>query len=98
MNLQNIMAQAQRMNREITQKQEEIYAMKFVGKSEWITITMTGKKEVVKTEITYDGDLNADKEMLADMLTIAINDAHRQIDNEIEKKLGVYSKQLGGLM
>ena len=52
----------------------------------------------MKIEIKYDGDINGEKEMLADMITIAINDAHKQIDKEIEQKLGVYSKQLGGLM
>lgn len=92
------MAQAQKMQKEITKKQEEIYAMTFVGKSEWVDVSMNGKKMVMKIEIKYDGDINGEKEMLADMITIAINDAHKQIDKEIEQKLGVYSKQLGGLM
>ena len=98
MNIQNIMAQAQKMQKEITKKQEEIYAMTFVGKSEWVDVSMNGKKMVMKIEIKYDGDINGEKEMLADMITIAINDAHKQIDKEIEQKLGVYSKQHGGLM
>lgn len=98
MNIQNIMAQAQKMQKEITKKQEEIYAMTFVGKSEWVDVSMNGKKMVMKIEIKYDGDINGEKEMLADMITIAINDAHKQIDKEIEQKLGVYSKQLGGLI
>ena len=72
--------------------------MTFVGKSEWVDVSMNGKKMVMKIEIKYDGDINGEKEMLADMITIAINDAHKQIDKEIEQKLGVYSKQLGGLM
>lgn len=92
------MAQAQKMQKEITKKQEEIYAMTFVGKSEWVDVSMNGKKMVMKIEIKYDGDINGEKEMLADMISIAINDAHKQIDKEIEQKLGVYSKQLGGLM
>ncbi len=97
MNVQNLMAQAQRMQKEITKKQEEIYNSTFEGKSEWVTITMTGKKTIVKVEITYTGDLNEDKDMLSDMFVIAMNDAINQIDKEIEKKLGAYSKQLGGL-
>lgn len=98
MNIQNIMAQAQKMQKEITKKQEEIYKTTFIGESEWVRITMTGKKEVVKVEITYAGDLNEDKSMLADMMQIAMNDAIRKIEKEIEKQLGAYSKQLGGLM
>ena len=68
------MAQAQKMQKEITKKQEEIYAMTFVGKSEWVDVSMNGKKMVMKIEIKYDGDINGEKEMLADMITIAINE------------------------
>lgn len=98
MNMQNLMAQAQKMQREITKKQEEIMKMSFIGESEWVKVSMTGNREIEKIEITYVGDLNEDKEMLADMITIAINDANKKIAKEIENKLGMYSKQLGGLM
>ena len=98
MNMQNLMAQAQRMQKEITQKQEEIYKMSFVGKSEWVNITINGKKEVEKVDIIYSGNIDDDREMLADMITIALNDAQKQVEKEIEAKLGMYSKQLGGLM
>ncbi len=98
MNMQNLMAQAQRMQKEITKKQEEIYKMTFVGESEWVKITMTGNKKITRVDITYTGDLNEDKDMLADMITIAMNDCLKKIDKEIENKLGAYSKQLGGLM
>ncbi len=98
MNVQNIMAQAQKMQREITKKQEEIYKSTFVGESEWVKVTMNGRKQIIKIEITYTGDLNEEKEMLADMITIAINNGIQAIDKEIENKLGPYSKQLGGLL
>ena len=98
MNVQNIMAQAQKMQREITKKQEEIYTSTFVGESEWVKVTMNGRKQIIKIEITYTGDLNEEKEMLADMITIAINNGIQAIDKEIENKLGPYSKQLGGLL
>jgi len=95
--MQNLMAQAQRMQKEITKKQEEIYKTTFVGESEWVQITMTGNKKIVKIEIKYTGDLNEDKDMLADMITIAMNDCINKIEKEIEKKLGQYGNQLGGL-
>ena len=98
MNMQNLVAQAQKMQKEITKKQEEIYNMTFIGESEWVKVTMTGRKVIVRIDITYTGDLNEEKEMLSDMITIAINDAMKKIEKEIEKKLGAYSKQLGGLM
>lgn len=98
MNMQNIMAQAQRMQREIAKKQEEIYKTSFTGTSEWVKVTMLGDKTIEKIEIIYTGDLNEDKDLLADMITIAMNNALKEINKEIEKKLGSYSNMLGGLM
>lgn len=97
MNMQNLMAQAQKMQRDITKKQEEIYNMNFIGSSEWVDITITGKKEIVKIDIKYDGNINDDRDLLADMITIALNDAFKKVEKEIDSKLGMYSKQLGGL-
>ena len=98
MNMQNLMAQAQRMQKEITKKQEEIYSTTFTGSSEWIDVTVNGKKEIIKMNIKYAGDINEDRELLEDMITIAINDAFKKVEKEIDNKLGMYSKQLGGLM
>ena len=98
MNMQNLMAQAQRMQKDITKKQEEIYKKTFVGKSEWIEITMNGKKEITDLKIKYEGDLNEDKDMLQDMLLLAMKDATTQIDKEVESSLGMYGNMLGGLM
>ncbi len=98
MNMQNLMAQAQRMQKDITKKQEEIYKKTFVGKSEWIEITMNGKKEIIDLKIKYEGDLNEDKDMLQDMLLLAMKDATSQIEKEVESSLGMYGNMLGGLM
>ena len=97
MNMQNIMAQAQKMQRDITKKQEEIYNTQFIGESEWVEITITGKKEIVKLNIKYTGNIDEERELLEDMITIALNDAFKKVEKEIDNKLGMYSKQLGGL-
>lgn len=97
MNMNNIMAQAQKMQKDIQKKQEEIYGTTFVGESEWVEITLFGNKTVkqikIKSKNTMDEE---DLECLEDMIKIAINDAYSKIDKEIEKKLGMYSS-LGGL-
>lgn len=98
MNMQNLMAQAQKMQRDIQKKQEEIYNSTFTGSSEWVEVTMKGNKRVEKVNIKYEGSIEEDREMLADMITIAMNNCINEIDKEIERKLGAYSKQLGGLM
>lgn len=97
MNMQQIMQQAQRMQRDITKKKDEIDAMSFLGKSEWVEIEFNGKKEVQKFKILKSGVIDEDdKEMLEDMIMIAMNDAFAKIEKETENKLGQYSS-LGGL-
>lgn len=98
MNLQQIMQQAQRMQREITKKKEAIDAMEFTGKSEWVEISFNGKREIKSFKILKEGVIdNDDKEMLEDMIRLAIKDAFSKIDRETEKELGSYAS-LGGLM
>ena len=97
MNINNLMAQAQKMQKDIEKKQNEINSTEFVGESEWVKVTLLGDKSIksieIKNRMTMDSD---DLECLEDMIKIAINDAHNKINAEIEKKMGMYSK-LGGL-
>lgn len=98
MNMNNLMAQAQKMQKDIQKKQEEINSMTFVGESEWVEVTLKGDKSIDKVNIkdkkTMDED---DLECLEDMIKIAIQDAYKKVDAEIEKKMGMYSKLAGGL-
>lgn len=98
MNMQQLMQQAQRMQRDITKKKEEIDNETFEGKSEWVTITFNGKREILSFKITKEGVIDEDdKEMLEDMIMIAIKDAFGKIDKETESKLGQYAS-MSGLM
>lgn len=96
MNMQQIMQQAQRMQRDITKKKEEIDGMIFDGKSEWVEISFNGKKEIKSFKILKEGTIEEDdKEMLEDMIMIAIKDAFDKIDVETENKLGQYASMSG---
>ena len=98
MNMNNLMAQAQKMQKDIQKKQEEINSMTFIGESEWVEVTLTGNKSVVRVNIKDKKTMDEeDLECLEDMIKIAINDAYKKIDNEIERKLGMYGKLAGGL-
>lgn len=97
MNMQNLMAQAQKMQREITKKQEEINNSTFTGTSEWVSVTLNGKKELTNIKITHEETIEKeDLEALEDMIKIAMNAATKAVDKEIESKMGAYSS-LGGL-
>ena len=95
MNMQQIMQQAQRMQRDITKKKEEIDKMEFLGKSEWVEIVFNGKREIKAFKILKDEIDVDDKEMLEDMIMIAIKDAFSKIDKESESKLGSYASMSG---
>ena len=98
MNIQNLMAQAQKMQKEITKKKEEIDNSIFTGTSEWVNVEMKGKKEIERVKITFEGTIEQDdKEMLEDMIKIAVNDAVGKIDKEVESKMGAYGSSFNGL-
>lgn len=98
MNMQALMQQAQKMQKDLQKKQEELGVIEFEGNSEWVSLVLNGKKELVKLnikKITLDED---DMEMLEDMIKIAFNDALSKVDKAYDDKLGMYGKQLNGLI
>ena len=97
MNMQALMQQAQKMQREITKKKDELNSKEFTGESELVTVVFNGDKKMVSMTIKQDIE-NDDKEIIQDMVVIATNDAISKIEKDTENKLGAYSKQLGGLM
>ncbi|MBQ8659322.1 MAG: YbaB/EbfC family nucleoid-associated protein [Bacilli bacterium] len=97
MNMQALMQQAQKMQRDITKKKEELNKKTFVGTSELVEVTFTGDKKLVSVSIKQDNLSDDDKEILEDMFTIAVNDAMVKIDKETDSMLGAYGSQLNGL-
>ncbi|MDE6142315.1 MAG: YbaB/EbfC family nucleoid-associated protein [Bacilli bacterium] len=98
MNMNNIMAQAQKMQKDIEKKQQEINNSEYEGHSQSVDIVLYGSKKIKSITIKNKESLEAeDLEMLEDMIKIAFNDAVSKIEADIEAKLGMYAK-LGGLM
>lgn len=96
MNMQNLMAQAQRVQRELQKANEEIENTVFTGESGAVKVEITGKHIVQKVEI-LDNEVLQDKELLSDMITVAFNNAFKNIDKMKQEKLGKYTGGLGGL-
>ncbi|MEG0976922.1 MAG: YbaB/EbfC family nucleoid-associated protein [Bacilli bacterium] len=96
MNMQNLMAQAQKLQREITTKKEKINGMIFPGKYEWVEVSFNGNKEIQSFKILKSGVITEeDKDILEDMILLAIKDSFKKIDEETEKELGKYSAMNG---
>jgi nucleoid-associated protein EbfC len=96
--LAGLMKQATAMQENMKKAQEELANSEVVGTSGsgMVKITMTGKHLVKRIEI--DPSLLADdKDMLEDMLTVAFNDAAKQLSDNSEAKMGSVSKGMPGL-
>ena len=98
MNMNNLMAQAQKIQKDMEKKQKEIYETEYEGKSELVDIVVMGDKTIKKVTIKAENTLEKeDIEILEDMIKIALNDAFAKINSDIDKKMGMYGKNLGGL-
>ena len=96
MNIQALMKQAQTLQKDMMKTKEEIDNMTFTGTSSFISVTVKGNKEVAKVTIDNDDITSDDKEMIEDMLVVALNDAFKQIDKVREQNLGLYSSMMRG--
>lgn len=99
MNMQNLMAQAQKIQKDIQKKQNEINSIVFTTKNEFVEVEMYGSKKIKKIKILKDTLNDADDiETLEDMLQLAFNESVTKIEQEKEKKLGAYANGLNGLL
>ena len=96
MNMQSVMKQAQKLQKQMEQSQAELATTQFIGKSaqDLVTATLTGDKKVVKIDFqaaVVDPD---DLETLSDMTVQALNHALEQIDEATKKKMGAFAGKL----
>lgn len=96
MNIQALMKQAQSLQKDMMKTKEEIDNMEFTGSSSFVSVLVKGDKTVKKVTINNDDITSDDKEMIEDMLVVALNDAFKQIDKVTEQKMGKYSSMMPG--
>lgn len=98
MNMNNLMAQAQKMQKDMQRKQQEIYNTDYEGTSQLVDVVVSGDKKIKNVTLkNMDNFEKEDLEILEDMIKIALNDAFSKVDADFESKMGMYGKQLGGL-
>ena len=98
MNMQSLMKQVQSMQKQMLDSKSKIEAKTFEGNSELVKVEMNGKREVLSVKIKNEELSSDDLEILEDMIVIAMNDALRKIEKEINDKLGSQAGALGGLL
>ena len=95
-NMQQLARQAQKLQQQMTEKQEELEARTYEAASGggMVTAVVSGKKQLVSLTIKPEAVDPDDVDMLQDMILAAVNEAIRQADEATEKELG---KLTGGL-
>lgn len=87
MNMQQMIMQAQKMQRELKKAKDELAKQEFtVTKGGAVTVTLYGNKTVKSIVIDDDAFDVDNKDMVEDMLTLAINEVYAQVD-EAESKI-----------
>ena len=86
-NMNNLMKQAQRMQRQMEEKQKELEEKEYSASSGGgaVEATVTGKKVITKLTISPDAVDPDDVEMLQDMIIAAVNEAINQAETESDE-------------
>ena len=95
-NMNNLMKQAQRMQRQMEEQQKELETKEFTAAAGGgaVEVTVSGKKELVSVKLAADVVDPGDIEMLQDLIVAATNEALRQAEAASE---AVMSKLTGGM-
>ncbi|MGM9881286.1 MAG: YbaB/EbfC family nucleoid-associated protein [Bacilli bacterium] len=98
MNMQNIMMQAKKMQKDIEKIQSDLESQVYEGNSQLVTAIINGKNKLMSIKIN-DADLSSDDmEVLEDMVVVAVNNAIEKMEADKAQKLGKYSQFLNGMM
>ena len=89
-NMNQVVAQAQRMQRQIELAQAEIQEMRFTGTAggELVKVVVTGKHQLESVEIAKEVVDPDDIEGLQDLIIAAANQALEQIDKTNQERIG----------
>lgn len=99
MNIQNLMREAQKMQKNLQKTQEELSNSVYEGKSSFVTVQLNGNKDILSIKINLEESIEKDDvDMLEDMIVVAFKEASKKVDSDKEKKLGKYGQGLAGLM
>ena len=81
MNMQQMMMQAQKMQRELAKALNELNSKEFeVSKGGAVTVVVLGSHEIKSIKIDEDAFEKDNKEMIEEMVAMAINEAFGAID------------------
>lgn len=87
MDINKMMKQAQMMQAKVMKAQEELEASEFEHEYQGIELKVNGRKEVLSIKIDEDLIDDENKDMLEDMLVVALNEVFRKVDVKTESTM-----------
>lgn len=96
MNIQAMMAQARKLQKDLEKTTNEIESKSFKYENDNVLVEALGTNEIKKIEVKNEAIME-DKDLCSDVILVGINDVLNQIKKEKESKLGKYTNGLGGL-
>lgn len=89
--LGGLMKQAQQMQKNMQQAQAELATVEVEGQaaSGMVRVTMTCSHDVRR--VALDDSVLSDKEMLEDLIVLALNDAVKKVAETTEQRMSVFS-------
>ena len=98
MNMQQMMIQAQKMQRELKKAMDELAKQEFsVNKSGAVTIVMMGDGSVKSIDIDEDAFEKENKEMIEELIVMAIKELSEQVEAAKEEVNERITGSRGGL-
>ena len=98
-NMNNLMKQAQRMQRQMEETTKELEEKEYSASAGGgaVTVTVSGKKEVLSVKLAEEVVDPNDIEMLQDLIVAATNEALRKMEEESQAAMSKLTGGLGGL-
>lgn len=97
-NMNNLMKQAQRMQRQMEENQKNLEEAEYTAKAGGgaVEVTVTGKKEIKSLKLSPEVVDPDDIEMLEDLILAAVNEAFAQADKASGDMMSKLTGGLGG--
>ena len=96
--MQSLMMQAKKMQKDMEKAQKELEEKEYIGKSQLVTVVMSGSNKLLSVKFELEEINSDDKELLEDMVVVAINDAIGKMEKDKSEKFGKYGQMFNGLM
>ena len=97
MNIQAMMKQAQKLQKDMMNAKDEIDNTEFEVTKSFVTVTAKGNKKIESIKIDIESLDKDEIEMAQDLIQVAINELMDKIDKETESKMGKYTQGMPGL-